>query len=86
MQHNTATDSLITVDNIAEHEAGPTIIATEDEGLPIFGTRSSWPDFAQSALTPQISRAYSLTVRSDENLPMRATFRMEMRFHSSGWR
>lgn len=36
--------------------------------------------------TPQMSRAYSATVRSDENLPMRATFKIALRFHSSGVR
>ena len=34
---------------------------------------------------PQISRAYSLIVRSLENLPIRATFRMAFAAHVEGW-
>jgi len=32
----------------------------------------------RTGLTPQIFSAYSLIDRSDENLPMRATFRMDI--------
>jgi hypothetical protein len=39
--------------------------------------------YLPSGCTPQISRAYSITARSLENLPMLAVLRMVLRVHSS---
>ena len=39
---------------------------------------------AHAARKPQISRAYSATVRSLENLPLRATFKIAFSAHAVG--
>gem|GEM_PF-5270582 len=46
---------------------------------------STQPALRPTGFTPQISSAYSLMVRSELNLPMRAVFRMDRLVHSASF-